>query len=176
MNPVRICTHLHEPKTPVNDVMMGSFTHIDMGFGTLLFGLLLLISIIDLRTFRLPNMLNLALIIFGFIYAYMSELGLLHSVIGAIIGYGFFVLVEVSFKKLRGIDGLGRGDAKLLAVGGAWCGWIGLPYIVLFGSLLGIIAALLPVFKSHEKGWVPFGPFLALGIFIIWLAQRLAGV
>lgn len=155
--------------------MIRTLSIFDIGFGTLLLSLLIIISIIDLRTFRLPNTLNFTLILLGFIYASLTKLGLINSVIGAAIGYAFFVLVEISFKKIRGIDGLGRGDAKLLAVGGAWCGWMGLPYIVLFGSLMGIIAALLPMFKAHDKNWVPFGPFLALGIFIVWLAQRLAG-
>ena len=156
--------------------MTQSFTVLDFGFGTLLFGLLLTISIIDMRTFRLPNTLNFTLLVTGLVYAYLTKLGLLNALIGAAIGYSFFVIVEVGFRKLRGVDGLGRGDAKLLAVGGAWCGWMGLPYIVLFGSLLGIIAALLPMFKTHAEGWVPFGPFLALGIFIVWTAQKLAGL
>jgi len=84
--------------------------------------------------------------------------------------------VEIGFRRLRGKDGLGRGDAKLLAAGGAWCGWTGLSFIVLIASLLGIIAACLPMFKNHEDGWIPFGPFLALAIFIVWTAQKLAGL
>ncbi len=150
-------------------------TVLNFVFGTGLLGLLLIISIIDLRSFRLPNALNFTLIVTGFIYGFLT-FGILQSVIGAVIGYGFFVSVEIIFRTLRGIDGLGRGDAKLLAAGGAWCGWMALPYVVLFGSLFGIIASLLPIFNSHEKGWIPFGPFLALAIFCVWIAQRLVSL
>jgi len=53
-----------------------------------------------------------------------------------------FVLIELTYRRLRGQDGLGRGDAKLLAAGGAWCGWSGLPLIVLISSALALIAAV----------------------------------
>ena len=77
----------------------------------------------------------------------------------------------MAFKKLRGKDGLGRGDAKLLAGGGAWCGWMGLPFIVLIGSGMGLVAALFPSVRNQKR--IPFGPFLALGILIVWLAFNL---
>jgi len=145
-------------------------------FGGVLFCGLLALAIIDLRTFRLPNLLTFSLIGLGGIQAYILNSDLPPALIGAGLGYTVFVVVEIGFRRLRGKDGLGRGDAKLLAAGGAWCGWTGLSFIVLIASLLGIIAACLPMFKNHEDGWIPFGPFLALAIFIVWTAQKLAGL
>lgn len=96
------------------------------------------------------------------------------SLIGALVGYSVFVAIEYSFKKISGKDGLGRGDAKLLAAGGAWCGWMSLPTIILIASLTGLIFALFMRFKSKDAGeWIPFGPFLAVAIFTTWLAIQI---
>jgi len=95
------------------------------------------------------------------------------------IGYAAFVGIAFAFKRLRGVDGLGRGDAKLLAAGGAWVGWMGLPMIVLIASLLGIVIALLGGLKKAPRegvpnNWIPFGPCLAVGIFAVWTAGQIA--
>lgn len=145
-------------------------------FGALLFAGLLALTIIDLRTYRLPNALTFPLVGLGVIQAFVLDGAVTHSLLGAAIAYLVFVGIEVTFKKLRGVDGLGRGDAKLLAAGGAWCGWMALPYIILIGSLMGIAAAFLPTFRRHKDGWIPFGPFLALGIFLTWTAGRYTGL
>lgn len=145
----------------------------------ILAGLLLALSIIDLKTFRLPNVLTLALIGTGLIEAWIYYGGLndriwggfTNRLIGAGLGYSFFVTIEVLFKKVRGVDGLGRGDAKLLAGGGAWCGWMALPFIVLIGSFMGLVAALFP--SIRKQGRIPFGPFLALGIISVWFALNI---
>ncbi len=134
----------------------------------ILAGLLIALSAIDLKTFRLPNELTFSLIGSGLFFAWLSCGDLKGRVIGAILGYCVFVAIEVAFKKLRGKDGLGRGDAKLLAGGGAWVGWSGLPFIVFIGSGMGLVAALFPSFRKTGK--IPFGPFLAIGIFIVWVA------
>lgn len=143
-------------------------------FGVALFGLLLWLSLVDLKTYRIPNALNFPLILIGLLSGGFT-VGFLNAAIGCVIGYLFMVAIEIGFKKFRGIDGLGRGDAKLLAAGGAWCGWMGLPYILLISSLFGLIAALMPAFRKNKQGWIAFGPFLALGIYIVWVSQRLAG-
>ena len=134
----------------------------------ILFGLLLALSIIDLKTFRLPNFLTFSLIITGLLDAWFFSGNFQNRVIGAVAGYLFFLVIELGYKSMRGQDGLGRGDAKLLAGGGAWTGWFGLPFIVLIGSVMGLVAALFP--SIRDKNRIPFGPFLALGIIIVWFA------
>jgi len=137
----------------------------------ILAGLLLALSTIDLKTFRLPNILTFTLICAGLIEAWFFSGGFRDRLIGAGIGYTVFVAIELSFRHIRGKDGLGRGDAKLLAGGGAWCGWIGLPFIVLIGSGMGLVGALFPSIRKMER--IPFGPFLALGIFTVWFALNI---
>jgi len=144
--------------------------------GTLL-AFLLTLSWIDAKTYRLPDKYTLPLIPLGFLQSYLLLDDWKISIIGAVAGYIVFVAIEYIFKILRGKDGLGRGDAKLLAAGGAWCGWIGLPLIVLIASGTGLVAALLPSFRnSAEQGRIAFGPFLAFGIFMVWAANAYVGL
>ena len=144
-------------------------------FVSVLFVTLLALAIIDLKTLQLPNILTLPLIVVGFGFSYLIRADLLASLIGALLGYCGFALIEIGYRAIKGQDGLGRGDAKLLAVGGAWCGWFGLPFIILIASLFGLAHAVLLNLKHNEKIRVlPFGPHLAIGIALTWLAINLA--
>lgn len=130
------------------------------------------LSWIDLRTMRLPDVLTLPLIGAGIVQFWYFTGSVWAAIIGALAGYLFFFAVEKGYRALRGSDGLGRGDAKLLAAGGAWCGWIGLPWIVLIASSSGLLfAGALMLARRKPSGLMPFGPFLAIGIALVWLAQ-----
>jgi leader peptidase (prepilin peptidase)/N-methyltransferase len=87
------------------------------------------------------------------------------AVIGAIAGYLFLWCVYWLFKLVRGVEGMGYGDFKLLGALGAWLGWMALPQIVLIsavaGALVGLIATGLKRMRFEEP--LPFGPFLATG-------------
>lgn len=135
--------------------------------GSILLVFLVFLSWTDIKSFRLPNTLTLPLIILGVFQAYLLPSDITASIIGAVIGYLVFFVIEIAYKKFRKIDGLGRGDAKLLAAGGAWCGWMGLPYIVLISSCVGLTLALSPKYRALNR--IPFGPCLALGIFMVWI-------
>lgn len=140
-------------------------------FGAVLFGGLIALSWTDIKSYRLPDKLTFPLMGLGLLEGYLSG-ELASGIIGMVLGYLIFLAIEYGFKALRGKDGLGRGDAKLLATGGAWCGWMGLPFIVLIASGSGLVAALMPsIRKSAQDGRIPFGPFLAFGIFMVWAAN-----
>lgn len=138
-------------------------------FGITLLAVLIALSVIDLKTFRLPNVLTYPLMGLGLLQAYVLKLNLADHLIGLAAGYFVFLAVELAFKYLRGKDGLGRGDAKLLAAGGAWCGWMALPYIVLISSLMGIAMALA---SKNKTNVIPFGPALSVGILSVWCLLR----
>jgi len=150
-----------------------------LNFGILLFIILLALSIIDVKSYLLPNFLTLPLIPAGIAQGWVLTQDWKSGIIGAIIGYSTFVMIEHWFKRIRGKDGLGRGDAKLLAVGGAWCGWAALPHIVLVGSCTGLLFVLYTRIKpaKHKNDalneHIPFGPFLALAIFSVWLYAQI---
>lgn len=108
------------------------------------------------------------------------------GVIGAFVGYMAFWLLAKAFKVLRGIDGLGMGDFKLMAVFGAWLGVEPLIWVALLGSTVGlmgmIITKMLPssdkyvavnlnVSENKEKAPMefPFGPSLCIGFLVVLL-------
>jgi leader peptidase (prepilin peptidase)/N-methyltransferase len=126
---------------------------------------LLCLAFIDLKHQLLPDVLTLSLLWLGLI---ASLLGFFASpgdaIIGASCGYFIFWAINQIFLMLRKKPGMGHGDFKLLAALGAWFGWMALPFIIFFSSLLGVCVGLsLILFKNrHYKMPIPFGPFLAL--------------
>jgi len=139
-----------------------------LGASVVLFAMLTALSIWDLETGLLPNWLTLPLIGLGGLQAWLVSGDLLAALLGAVIGYGLIWALSVYWRRVRGVDGVGLGDAKLLAAGGAWTGWIGLPFILLIASGAALIVASITPGKLTAKRSVRFGPFLALGIWSVW--------
>lgn len=142
----------------------------------ILLGGLLHLSYIDWRSFRLPNYWTKPLILLGLIYHYHISNDLYPFLLGAVLGYAIFWGIETAYRLIRKQDGLGRGDAKLLAAGGAWCGALALPFIILVASSAALIFVLL---QGSDKGTdkkaemkLPFGPYLAAGIAITFLTLK----
>lgn len=139
--------------------------------GVVLIGALIQLARIDWATQRLPNLITYPLLLAGLAWAFGNAADFYLHLLGAALGYGFFWAVETLYRMIRKRDGLGRGDAKLLAVGGAWCGVWALPAIILAASLSALAYALPR--KAGRDVRIPFGPFLAIGIGAVWLAQQL---
>jgi leader peptidase (prepilin peptidase)/N-methyltransferase len=141
---------------------------------TLCLGWLLFVAcVIDAFEFRLPDALTIPLIVLGLaVAAYLPSEKILPHVIGAAVGYGAFALFAWAYRKLRGRDGLGMGDAKLIAGGGAWLGWEALPSIVLIASIAGLVwYGVLAVTRGRAAlaERMPFGVPLCFAIWIVWL-------
>jgi len=139
--------------------------------------MLIALTFIDFDTQLLPDGLTLPLLWAGLI-ANMFELfmPLRTAVIGAIAGYLALWSVYWLFKLIRGKEGMGYGDFKLLAALGAWMGWQMLPLIVLLASVVGAVIGIgLIVFKGRDHS-VPlaFGPYLAIaGAIALFFGPRL---
>jgi len=135
-----------------------------LGLGLVLFRLVVL----DLRLRRLPDKYTLTLILAGLGVNAVWERGLPQSaILGTIFGFGVFWLIGAAYYRLRGVDGLGLGDAKLLAAAGAWLGVSWLPLVVLIaasGSLIFVIWKGLTVGQT-----IPLGPGLAAAFFALWV-------
>ncbi len=129
---------------------------------------LVALAVIDARTLRLPDAITLPLIGGGFAAAWALDMPLRAHAIGAGLGYLGFVALELAYARLRGRAGLGRGDAKLLAAGGAWCGVLALPVILLAASATGLALVLALRLTGRRVEQVAFGPFLALAIALGW--------
>ena len=128
--------------------------------------LLSVIFIIDLQYCLIPDMLSLSLLWLGlYINRDLAFTSAQSAILGAIVGYVCFALFSSLFFIIKGQEGLGRGDSKLLAAAGAWLGVSQLPVIVFIGSSL----TLLMVVIKHLQGdfiprHLPFGPGLATGM------------
>ena len=138
---------------------------------------LLTLTMIDADTQLLPDDLTLPLVWAGLIVNLWGLfVPLASAVIGAVAGYLTLWLVYWAFKLIRGKEGMGYGDFKLLAALGAWLGWTMLPLIVLLSSLVGAVVGIALIAfrgRDHERP-IPFGPFLAVaGAIALFFGPRL---
>ena len=129
--------------------------------------LMVAMALIDLDTTYLPDDLTLPLIGVGLIGAGLGWTGvtLEAAAWGALAGYASLWLLAYTYKKLRGVQGMGEGDFKLLAGLGALLGWQQLPSIVLLASAVGAVVGIAMIaFGGHKREVpIPFGPYLVGG-------------
>jgi leader peptidase (prepilin peptidase)/N-methyltransferase len=134
---------------------------------------LLTLAVIDWRHYWLPDALTLPLIPAGLAVIWAIDPARLGAhLIGAVAGWVAFAALAWLYRRLRGREGLGGGDAKLLGAAGAWLGWPALPSIVLVAAGAGLALALARAAggtKLAAKERIAFGPYLALAIWLVWL-------
>lgn len=140
--------------------------------------LLLAIAELDRQTTYIPDALSQPLLWLGL----LANLGgrfapLGEAVIGAVAGYLSFAAVAAAYRAIRGREGLGDGDAALLAAIGAWTGWAALPFVVLAaaaGALALTLALMLRTRKVRLDAEIAFGPALAAAGAAAILLSRVA--
>jgi leader peptidase (prepilin peptidase) / N-methyltransferase len=134
---------------------------------------LLTLGWIDAETFRLPDILALPLILAGLAEAwFLDRSAIFDRAQGAALAAISLTLLALLYKRLRKRSGLGMGDAKLLAAGGAWVGVAALPWVLIAGALSALAWALVLRLRGQTltaTTRIPFGPFLAAGIWACWL-------
>ena len=131
----------------------------------------LIIYFIDLKHFIIPNELTYPLIVLGFGKTFFTNQNYyifpdyLNSIIGGVAGYTIIWVIIFLYKKLKNIEGMGLGDAKLLAAIGFWFGWIALPFVLFFSSLTALIISVPSLIKKTKnlQTKIPFGPYIILG-------------
>ena len=137
---------------------------------------LLLLSYIDLRTGLLLDILTWPLVALGLGYA--AHVGdLVPALSGAVVGYVLIAGLALVWRRARGYEGIGLGDAKLLAAGGAWVGLYELPVVLLIASGIGLVVALTVSQRTRSDSHrvaIVFGPCLALGIWSAWCTDLIA--
>ena len=140
----------------------------------------IIIFFIDLKHFMIPNVLTFPLMILGFVKSFDPNLDSLfpnyiNSLIGGLFGYGIIWLIIFFYKILRNKEGMGLGDAKLLAVIGFWFGWVALPFVIFSSSIVALIYVLPSLINKSKKlsSEIPFGPYIIIGciLYIIFIEQ-----
>jgi leader peptidase (prepilin peptidase)/N-methyltransferase len=128
---------------------------------------LVALAFIDLDHQFLPDDLTLPLVWAGLVAAALgwTPVPLKDALWGAVAGYLSLWFVFHAYRLIRGREGMGAGDFKLLAALGAWLGWQLIPSIILLASAVGAVVGIgLVVLHRHDRDVpIPFGPYLAGG-------------
>ncbi|WP_455871774.1 prepilin peptidase [Serratia proteamaculans] len=138
-------------------------------FDLLAVTLLMPLFFIDLHTMLLPDRLTLPLLVFALLFAASGygSVTLTSACIAAALGFGVPWLLSWLFRLLRGHEGMGMGDMKLLAALGAWLGPQTLLDVVAASTLLALGAALV-LLRVKPGVPFPFGPYPIIAA-MIWL-------
>lgn len=104
---------------------------------------LIAITFIDIDHRIIPNQISLPGILIGFACSFLWEGFWVDSLIGLLVGGGGLLLLSLLYSLIRGREGMGMGDVKLLAMLGAWLGWQCLLFVLLFASVQGVLLALI---------------------------------
>ena len=139
--------------------------------------LLLALAVSDLLWFRLPDLLTGALLCVALMLAWRTgPVSLELALWGAAIGSGVFLLLRLAYRAVRGREGLGLGDVKLMAGLGAALGPFDLPLMLLMASLSALAAVLIGQVGRNRpfRGTrpLPFGAALAVATGVIWVLIR----
>jgi leader peptidase (prepilin peptidase) / N-methyltransferase len=134
-------------------------------------GTLLALAAIDGEWQLLPDTLTLPLLwlgLLGAVLGWTPVLGPADAIIGAAAGYLSLLSLYWGHRLLTQREGMGFGDFKLLAAGGAWLGWQALPQVALLAAASGLAYALTARLRGRlDPGQaLPFGPFLAAAIWL----------
>ena len=140
----------------------------------------IIIFFIDLKHYIIPDSLTFPMMILGFIKSFDPNLNSLfpdyiNSLIGGLFGYGSIWSIIYFYKVVRKKEGMGLGDAKLLAVIGFWFGWISIPFVIFISSVVALITVTPSLMNKSKKltSEIPFGPFIIIGCitYVIFVEQ-----
>ncbi len=139
--------------------------------------ILIMIFFIDLENFIIPDSLNFSImglaLVKNFIPSFNTSLihDINQSIIGGIIGYLSIWLIIFLYKTLKKIDGMGLGDAKLMAGIGLLFGWQSIPLVLFLSSILGLFFVAPSLLKKQKtmKSEIPFGPFIIIAMLIYFV-------
>ena len=134
----------------------------------------IIIFFIDLKHFIIPNELTFPLMLIGFVKSFEPNLNqtifpnYIDSLIGGVFGYLIIWLIIFFYKKVRKKEGMGLGDAKLMAVVGFWFGWLSIPFTIFISSFVALIFAIPSLLKKNKNmsTQIPFGPYIIIGCII----------
>ena len=131
----------------------------------------IIIFFIDLKHYIIPNELTFPLMAIGFIKSFDPNLNqtifpnYINSLLGGFFGYSIIWLIIFFYKKVRNKEGMGLGDAKLMAVVGFWFGWVSIPFTIFISSVVALVLVIPSLIKKTRdmKAQIPFGPYIIIG-------------
>jgi leader peptidase (prepilin peptidase)/N-methyltransferase len=164
-------------------VMAVSLFHV-LGFGFaflvnfMFVAALIVIAFIDLDVRIVPDVISLPGIVLGLAFAFINGWAIpeasevipspLSALLGIVVGGGILLAVAWGYQFITGVEGMGGGDVKLLAMIGAFLGWPAVPITLFLASLGGAIVGVSLMLTKGVGGKyaLPFAPYLCLGAVI----------
>jgi leader peptidase (prepilin peptidase) / N-methyltransferase len=124
---------------------------------------LLVLALIDLEHRILPNPITLGGTVVGFAFSFAFPPGWQASLIGILLGGGVLFVIGELYLRVRGIEGMGMGDVKMLGMIGAFLGWKAVIVTIMLASMSGaLVGVILLVARKGDKQYpLPFGTFLS---------------
>ena len=134
----------------------------------------IIIFFIDLKHYIIPNELTFPLMLIGFVKSFDPNLNqtifpnYINSLLGGFFGYAVIWLIIFLYKKIRNKEGMGLGDAKLMAVVGFWFGWTSIPFTIFISSAVALVLVIPSLIKKtrNMSAQIPFGPYIIIGCII----------
>ena len=137
--------------------------HTSLLIKAIISSILIAISVIDIKTKKIPNFLILIFMLVWVVIASLKLIDTSTSVYGFAVG-GLLLYITA----LATNDDIDGGDVKLVAVSGLYLGFPRIMYATLYG--FGVVAlislVLIKLKKLNKKDYIPLGPFISLGIII----------
>jgi leader peptidase (prepilin peptidase)/N-methyltransferase len=169
-NPISIRYPLVELATSACFVLQGLAHHDDpplLVARLILTALLIALFGTDLETMRLPNVLTLPGIVLGLAFSVFLPPGIITSAIGAAVGAAVPFLIRWLWRRATGVDAMGLGDVKMLAMIGAFLGWRQVWVVLFLASITGAVVGLAVTAGRGRslRTRLPFGTFLAIAAF-----------
>ena len=131
------------------------------------------LAAVDAVAYRLPDILTLPLLAAGLVATlFMPGSPILDHLAGAAVGWGALAALAWVYRRWRGIDGIGLGDAKLLGAAGAWLGWAALPSVLLASCAAAFLWVAWRIVRRGQPALnerIAFGVPLCLAIWTVWL-------
>jgi leader peptidase (prepilin peptidase)/N-methyltransferase len=182
----RACGHRISAIYPMVEILTGALTvalWVQLGptlafAGYLAFAAALVtITFIDLDHQIIPDVISLPGIVVGLIVSLVSPLVTpVDAVLGVLVGGGSLLAVAWTYRLVRGHDGMGGGDIKLLAMIGAFLGWQSIFVTVMVASVVGSVIGIATMIyqRADTRLAIPFGPFLAGGALVyLFFGERI---
>ena len=144
--------------------------YLEISILSIFFLIFLVVFFIDLKHFIIPDSLNYLIIFIALSVNFLPSLNINfvqdinQSIIGGIVGYSIIWFIIYIYKKIRKIEGMGLGDAKLMAGVGLLFGWQSVPIILFFSSVIALLIILPSLIKKKKnlKSKIPFGPYIII--------------
>lgn len=138
--------------------------------GALFFTILLGIALTDFRNYIIPDEFTVGGLVIGLLLAVASGMaGLGTALLGAAVGFGTLWLVGWAGTALFKKEAMGGGDIKMMAMVGAFTGWMGVLLTIFLGAVIAVLI-FVPILIFRRDKLVPFGIFLAVGAAVTWIA------